>query len=258
MSNQLNDPAPILLTDRLSAADRGALPRVADAGRVPGPAPGAGHGGGGARSTAPFGPERVLDSVFGPVTLCPLAADDAAAHADFLQALGERGRRMRGFSLPSALAGDAVMARPAAPARIAGTGTKAGAKEDATEDATAGGAQHLRLGLAPASARHAVQSGTGGGPRLLGELCVSIDRSRVAAEFALAVRPALHGHGLGRLLIHCLLDLCLMRRVTLACASVPAGSPAMLALAHACGFQILRAADGSAQLALMLRPRGVR
>jgi GNAT superfamily N-acetyltransferase len=254
MSNQLNDPAPILLTDRLSAATGGALPRVVDlrdvdAGRAPNLAPGAGQVGGiDVRRTAPYGPERVLDSVLGPVTLCSLAAADAAAHADFLQALGERGRRMRGFSLPAALA----------PAPITGAGTKAGAKEDAKQGATAGGAQHLCLGLARASDRHAVQPGTGGQPRLLGELCVSIDRSRVAAEFALAVRPALHGHGLGRLLIHCLLDLCLMRRVTLACGSVPAGSPAMLALAHACGFQILRAADGSAQLALMLRPRGVR
>jgi hypothetical protein len=42
------------------------------------------------------------------------------------------------------------------------------------------------------------------------------------------------------------------------CASVPAGAAAMLALARACGFQVLRAADGTAQLALMLRPRGVR
>ena len=191
MSNLLNDPMPILLTDRLSA------PAAACADPAP-------------------QPERRLDSAFGPLRLRMLAPADGPAHVAFLQALGERGRRLRGFSLPAA----------------------------------DGGVQ-LRLVLAQVSA-------AGGRDWLLGELCVSIDRGNVAAEFALAVRPALQGHGLGRLLLHSLIDLCLQRRVTLACGSAPAGSPAMLALAHSCGFHIVRAADGSAQLALMLRPRGVR
>lgn len=226
MSNQLNDPMPILLTDRLSAASAGAVLRVVDAGADADLD--AGHAGAaasneGMRAAAPVTAPRLLDSAFGTLLLRPLVAADAAALADFLQALGERGRRMRGFALPSGH-----------------------------------GATQMRLGLTPVPAPLWTRAETEPAARLLGELCVSIDRSRVAAEFALAVRPALHGHGLGRLLVHCLLDLCLLRRVTLACASVPTGSPAMLALAHDCGFQILRAADGSAQLALMLRPRGVR
>jgi len=224
MSNQLNDPMPILLTDRLSAASAGVALRVVDAGA----GLDAGHAGAAASSVgmpaaAPATAPRLLDSAFGTLMLRSLVAADAAAHADFLQALGERGRRMRGFALPSG-----------------------------------NGATQMRLGLTPVPAPVWTRAETEPAARLLGELCVSIDRSRVAAEFALAVRPALHGYGLGRLLVHCLLDLCLLRRVTLACASVPTGSPAMLALAHGCGFQILRAADGSAQLALMLRPRGVR
>ena len=206
MSNQLNDPMPILLTDRLSAAG-GAVLRAVGGARLPaGAAP---------ASPGPL-PERQLDSAFGPLRLRALAAADSPAHAAFLQALGERGRRMRGFSLPGS-----------------------------------GPGMQLRLVLAQVSV-------AGGRDWLLGELCVGIDRGGVAAEFGLAVRPGLQGHGLGRLMVHALLDLCLQRRVTLACGSVPAGSPAMLALAHSCGFQILRAADGTAQLALMLRPRGVR
>jgi GNAT superfamily N-acetyltransferase len=224
MSNQLNDPMPILLTDRLSTASAGAALRIVDAGADPD----AGHAGAdasneGTPSAAPAIAPRLLDSALGSLLLRPLVAADAAALADFLQALGEHGRRMRGFALPSGHC-----------------------------------ATQLRLSLTPVPAPVWTRAETEPAARLLGELCVSIDRSRVVAEFALAVRPALHGYGLGRLLVHCLLDLCLLRRVTLACASVPTGSPAMLALAHGCGFQILRAADGSAQLALMLRPRGVR
>lgn len=208
MSNLLNDPMPVLLTDRLSAPAPDGVLRAVGRGRDDAPvAPSA--------APAPL-TDRRLDSVFGPLRLRPLAPGDTPAHAAFLQALGERGRRMRAFSQPT----------------------------------TDGGVQ-LRLVLAQASA-------AGGRDWLLGELCLSIDRGTVAAEFALAVRPALQGRGLGRLLLHSVLDLCLQRRVTLACGSVPAGSPAMLALAHRCGFQILRAADGSAQLALMLRPREVR
>jgi len=246
MSNQLNDPMPILLTDRLSAPNGGAVLRAVDADPDAGPdgepGPGTGRrGSSAAHDVAARLPDRLLDSVFGPLTLRSLVPADVGAHADFLQALGERGRRMRGFSLPAALAAGAAVSLPAARAPDAGA---------------AGAAVQLRLGLAPVP--EPAQPARGNRGRLLGELCISIERSRVAAEFALAVRPALQGHGLGRLLIHCLLDLCLVRRVTLACASVPADSPAMLALAHGCGFQILRAADGSAQLALMLRPRGIR
>jgi acetyltransferase len=208
MSNLLNDPTPVLLTDRLSAPAAAGVLRAVGKGREDPPM---------ASSAAPAPlTDRRLDSVFGLLRLRPLAPGDTPAHAAFLQALGERGRRLRAFSQP----------------------------------ATDGGVQ-LRLVLAQASA-------AGGRDWLLGELCLSIDRGNVAAEFALAVRPALQGRGLGRLMLRCVLDLCLQRRVTLACGSVPAGSPAMLALAQRCGFQILRAADGSAQLALMLRPREVR
>ena len=164
-------------------------------------------------------PRRRLDSALGPLWLRSLRPPDVPAHEDFLSALGERGRRMRAFALPQA--------------------------------PSAGGGATLRLVLARvAQAR--------GSSILLGELHICIDRKGVAAEFALAVRPELSGRGLGRLLIGCLLDACRMRRVTLVCASVPCSSGAMLVLAREGGFQVLRAADGSAQLALMLRPRGVR
>ena len=50
MSNQLNDPTPILLTDRLSTATAGAADLQREAWRVA---------------------ERLLDSAFGPLTLRP-------------------------------------------------------------------------------------------------------------------------------------------------------------------------------------------
>jgi len=184
---------------------------------------------------APAGPlPRRVDSAFGPLLLRALAAGDAAAHAAFLLALGEEGRRMRAFALPPSAA-SVVATAPAAPAAPA---------------APQGAGAELLQGV--------LTAGAPGGAALMGELTVCIDRTRIAAEFALAVRPELHGCGLGRLLMACLLDACRLRRVSLVCGSAPAGAAAMLALARACGFQILRAADGSAQLALMLRPRGVR
>jgi GNAT superfamily N-acetyltransferase len=174
-------------------------------------------------------PPREFDSALGPLLLRPLQAADAAAHAAFLEALGEDGRRARRFALPP-------------PPRLAGGAVEAGAR--------------LVLLLLPAPAGASTADGMACG--VLGELCVCIDRGRVAAEFALAVLPHCRGRGLGRILMTCLMDACRTRRVALMCASVPAGAAAMLTLARACGFQVLRAADGTAQLALMLRPRGVR
>ena len=168
-------------------------------------------------------PARALDSAVGPLVLRALTPADGAAHADFLLGLGEHGRRMRRFALPRGAGGT-------------------------------GRGRALTMVLAEADG---VPAASGSG-RVLGELCVCIDARGVAAEFALAVRAEMQGRGLGRLLAAALLDLCRARRVVLVCASVPAGNTAMLALARGCGFQALRAADGSAQLALMLRPRGVR
>lgn len=250
MSNLFNDQAPVSAPDPLPPATRVTTradilvtPRAAIAPSGAALMPAA--GGGAARPAAvlrlappvPLGsvppartgaapPLRELDSALGPLLLRPMQAADAPAHAAFLEALGEDGRRGRCFALP-------------ATPRLAGTAAEDGVR--------------LVLLLLPAPT-----AADGMARGVLGELCVCIDRGRVVAEFALAVLPERQGRGLGRLLMACLLDACLTRRVALMCASVPAGAAAMLALARACGFQVLRAADGTAQLALMLRPRGVR
>jgi len=253
MSNLLNDQAPVLAPDPLPPAARVATRLTAGVDTAPGSAalaPAAGAGAGAAPPAAvlrlappvPPGsarpalaaalaapPPREFDSALGPLLLRPLQAADAAAHAAFLEALGEDGRRARRFALPP-------------PPRLAGGAVEAGAR--------------LVLLLVPAPAGASTADGMACG--VLGELCVCIDRGRVAAEFALAVLPERQGLGLGRILMTCLMDACRTRRVALMCASVPAGAAAMLTLARACGFQVLRAADGTAQLALMLRPRGVR
>jgi len=174
-------------------------------------------------------PARKVDSAFGPLQLRAFSSTDAAAHAAFLESLGEHGRHMRRFALPRVPAQGCVpgLGRPALLSMLLTASVPGRAQEHASD-------------------------------QLLGELCVCFDPSRVAAEFALVVHPALRGRGLGRALIHCLLDLCRARHVALVCALVPAGNPGLLAAARGCGFQALRAADGSAQLALMLRPREVR
>jgi acetyltransferase len=248
MTNLLNDRAPALPDPLHAGAAAAAVtaavvtepPAVVPAGRaavlrlVP-PLPPASRAPGRADVDA-LPAVREFGSALGPLLLRPMQAADARAHAAFLDALGEDGRRRRLFALPPTL-------------RLAAGGVDDGAR--------------LTLLLLPALAAEvdeiaavpAVDIPAGG---VLGELCVCIDRGRVAAEFALSVLPERQGRGLGHLLMACLLDACLTRRVALMCASVPAGAAAMLALARACGFQVLRAADGTAQLALMLRPRGVR
>lgn len=231
MSNQLNDPMPLPpevppadpqpCTQPLSPAPRNL--------RLAPPAPLRA-----AVAQAPAGmPARGLDSAVGPLVLRPRTPADAAAHADFLLGLGAHGRRMRRFALPRAAA-----AGMAGMAGVGGAGRGAALTLVLADTA----------GLSPAP-------GLG---RIVGELCICIDERGVAAEFALAVRADLQRRGLGQVLATALFDLCRARRVVLVCASVPSENAPMLALARRCGFQILRAADGSAQLALMLRPRGVR
>jgi acetyltransferase len=230
MSNQINHQVPQLMSNimpdpsivvRASAAPALRLAPRPLAGVPPAALDGPVAGAAAAAAAVAAAAPRALDSACGPLLLRALAPADVAAHGAFLRALGADGRRMRAFALPGLPASGAVDAL----------------------------LLHLVLAAAPDRT---------GGAALLGDLAICIDRTRIAAEFALAVRPALRGRGLGRILIGALLDACRLCRVTLVCGSAPAGGAPMLALARSCGFQILRAADGSAQLALMLRPRGVR
>ena len=74
----------------------------------------------------------------------------------------------------------------------------------------------------------------------------------LAGEFAIVVRSDLHGHGLGRLLMACLLDFCRARGLASVHGVALADNVDMHRLARACGFQLLPAVDGNVEMVLAL------
>lgn len=87
----------------------------------------------------------------------------------------------------------------------------------------------------------------------LARLCVDADGT--AGEFAVVVHASARGHGLGRLLVERMLADCRHRGLLLVRAAALPGNAGMLALARACGFQLLPAADGTVELVQALAPR---
>jgi acetyltransferase len=162
--------------------------------------------------------------VFAPLTfatlaLRPPALADAAAHRAFLLALSAQDRRFRRFGLAQDGSGDAGVGR-SAPGGLIIVATR-----PAGED----------------------------GGQVLGELRLRVDPARLVAEFALAVRSDLQGRGLGRLLMGHLLDECRARGVALVRGAALARNVRMHRLARTHGFQVLRAADDTVELLLLLR-----
>src|SRR5438067_7713323 len=86
----------------------------------------------------------------------------------------------------------------------------------------------------------------------LARLCA--DPDGIAGEFAVLVHVSARGCGLGRLLVERMLADCRRRELLLVRASALAGNAAMLALARACRFTLLPAADGSIELLQALAP----
>jgi GNAT superfamily N-acetyltransferase len=118
-----------------------------------------------------------------------------------------------------------------------------------------------RFGLPPVALRPvtllAMRTGRKECGQVLGELQLGVDRAGVAAAFAVAVRPELRGRGLGRILMTRVLDDCRAGGVVLVRGAALGTNVRMHGLARACGFQLLRAADGSVELAMLLRPHEV-
>jgi acetyltransferase len=154
---------------------------------------------------------------FASLTLRPLTLADAAAHRAFLLALSAQDRRFRRFGL----AHDA----------------------DAAAGRTAPG------GLIILATRPPGEDGS----QVLGELRLRIDPACMVAEFALTVRSDLQGRGLGRLLMGHLIDDCRARGVALVRGAALARNVRMHRLARAHGFRVLRAADDTVELLLLLR-----
>jgi acetyltransferase len=86
----------------------------------------------------------------------------------------------------------------------------------------------------------------------LARLCA--DPDGVAGEFLVLVHASARGRGLGRLLVERMLADCRLRELLLVRAATLEGNAAMLALARACRFQLLPAADGTVELVRALLP----
>jgi acetyltransferase len=165
--------------------------------------------------------ERQVDSTLGRLTLRPIRPEDAPAHAAFFHALTPEDVHFRMFD----------MMRDLTPAQLA---------------------RFTQIDYAREMAFIATRCAEPG-DSTLGVARVSIDPDNVVAEFAVVVRSDLKGHGLGRLLMDCLLDYCRGRGLAQVRGSSLAGNTRVHALARDCGFQLLPAADGTVEMVLALR-----
>jgi acetyltransferase len=165
--------------------------------------------------------ERQVDSTLGALTLRPIRPEDAPAHEDFFHALTPEDVHFRMFG----------MMRELTPAQLARFTQIDYARE-----------------MAFIATRHAPDADV-----TLGVARVSIDPDNIVAEFAVVVRSDLKGHGLGRLLMDCLLDYCRARGVAEVRGGSLAANTRMHALARDCGFALLPAEDGTVEMVLALR-----
>ena len=90
--------------------------------------------------------------------------------------------------------------------------------------------------------------GEGGAAEPVGLARLCADPGGVAGEFLILVHASARGRGLGRLLVERMLADCRHRKLLLVRGAALQGNAAMLALARACRFQLLPAADGSVEL----------
>lgn len=97
--------------------------------------------------------------------------------------------------------------------------------------------------------------GEGRAAELVGLARLCADPDGVAGEFLILVHASARGRGLGRLLVERMLADCRRRELLLVRAATLQGNVAMLALARACRFELLPAADGTVELVRALLPR---
>jgi acetyltransferase len=165
--------------------------------------------------------ERCVDSVLGPLLLRPIRPEDAPAHEVFFHALTARDVHFRMFGTM----------RDLSPAQLA---------------------RFTQIDYAREMAFIVTRPGADGQAETLGVVRVVIDPDEIAGEFAIVVRSDLHGRGLGRLLMACLLDYCRARGLASVHGVALADNVDMHRLARACGFQLLPAVDGDVEMMLAL------
>jgi acetyltransferase len=166
--------------------------------------------------------ERRVDSALGLLLVRPIRPEDAPAHEAFFAALTPQDIHFRMFGTMRALS----------PAQLA---------------------RFTQIDYAREMAFIATRPGPDGTAETLGVVRVAIDPDGIAGEFAIVVRSDLHGRGLGRLLMDCLLDYCRARRLERLSGLALADNVGMHRLARACGFQLLPALDGNVEMVLGLQ-----
>lgn len=164
--------------------------------------------------------ERQLDSTLGALVLRPIRPEDAQAHQAFFSALTPEDVHFRMFG----------MMRELTPSQLA---------------------RFTQIDYAREMAFIATRTGPGG-DETLGVARVSIDPDNTVGEFAIVVRSDLAGHGLGRLLMDCLLDYCRGRALPLIRGVALGDNARMHRLARACGFALTPNPDGTVEMTLAL------
>jgi len=100
----------------------------------------------------------------------------------------------------------------------------------------------------------AIELGSDGAERSLGEVRTVVDSGNVIADFAVVVRSELKGRGLGRLLLQSMIDYSRSRGTRELRGETLAGNSRMLNLAQDLGFTLKTGADmGTVDLRLTLR-----
>ena len=165
--------------------------------------------------------ERHVDSPLGPLVLRPIRPEDAPAHQAFFHALTPEDVHFRMFGMMRALT----------PSQLARFTQIDYAREMAFIATRAAGDAEETLGVAR----------------------VSVDPDNVVGEFAIVVRSDLKGHGLGRMLMACLLDYCRGRGLARVRGAALGGNARMHALAKAFGFAVSPGADGTVEMTLDLQ-----
>jgi acetyltransferase len=166
--------------------------------------------------------ERHVESALGALVLRPIRPEDACAHQQFFHALTPQDVHFRMFG----------MMRELSPSQLARFTQIDYSRE-----------------MAFIASRKA-----GAGEETLGVVRVSIDPDNTVGEFAIVVRSDLAGHGLGRLLMGCLLDYCRGRGLPLVRGVALGDNGRMHALARACGFALAQNPDGTVEMTLSLLP----
>jgi acetyltransferase len=156
--------------------------------------------------------------------LRPIRPEDAPAHQVFFHALTPEDVHFRMFG----------MMRELPPSQLARFTQIDYAREMAFIATREGGAAEETLGVAR----------------------VSVDPDNTVGEFAIVVRSDLKGHGLGRMLMACLLDYCRERGLLVVRGVALGDNARMHALARSCGFNVAPASGGTVEMTLDLHATG--